>query len=438
MKTNKLSFIAATTWVSGLNLVTHLVMAGRDLCLAYFFGASGVMDSYVLAYTIPLFVINIFSYAYVSAILPDFVKIREKDEVAARVRLREIFGQGISMILMACAFLLILRGPLVQIFASGFSDEKKDMAALILIPLIFVVALSSWNSLLRGVLNSEHRFLNPSINLLLNSVLTVIVIITLQPRFGIFAVPVGLLAGQILEWNFLYLAIRKSSYSQKPIFKIWQKQDWQVIALFGPLTFSTLLMNSTTLVDQSMAAILSGSGVAALSYGGKVVSFVVGIFGGALTNVTFTHFNEFVSQKKWSEFRRLTHKSILIIFAIGVPLTLFLVYFTDGIAQILFLRGAFSQSDLKLVATIQAYFFLQLPFYLSVLVLLRALNALQKNRVILYVSLLNVLLNVIGNLIFIDYFGIAGIALSTSFVYIFSCLLLLYYVDWELRRYVCK
>jgi len=51
------------------------------------------------------------------------------------------------------------------------------------------------------------------------------------------------------------------------------------------------------------------------------------------------------------------------------------------------------------------------------------MNALKRNSVLMYISGINVVLNIVLNWVFMRYAGVAGIALSTSVVYLVSCLL---------------
>jgi putative peptidoglycan lipid II flippase len=50
----------------------------------------------------------------------------------------------------------------------------------------------------------------------------------------------------------------------------------------------------------------------------------------------------------------------------------------------------------------------------------RLLSSLGLNKIIMLISFLNLIVNIIGNFILMSYYGVAGIALSTSIVYIFS------------------
>jgi putative peptidoglycan lipid II flippase len=100
---------------------------------------------------------------------------------------------------------------------------------------------------------------------------------------------------------------------------------------------------------------------------------------------------------------------------------LFLLISSDYIVSLLFERGAFLRADVVLVGKVQALYSLQIPFYLLGILFVRLISALQKNIVLMWGAAISLPLDVILNFIFMRKIGVAGIALSTSLVYMVSC-----------------
>jgi putative peptidoglycan lipid II flippase len=91
--------------------------------------------------------------------------------------------------------------------------------------------------------------------------------------------------------------------------------------------------------------------------------------------------------------------------------------------RIVFQRGAFTAADTTVVGHVQAFLSLQIPFYILGQLGVRLISALKRNSVLMVIAGVNLTLNVIFNLILMRYAGVAGIALSTSLVYLVSCVL---------------
>jgi putative peptidoglycan lipid II flippase len=115
-------------------------------------------------------------------------------------------------------------------------------------------------------------------------------------------------------------------------------------------------------------------------------------------------------------------QALLIIGGIALGLTVIVWGFSDWLVAQLFERGAFTAIDTVHVAEVQKYYSLQLTFQLAGVLLVRMLSALGKNRVILAVAMFNFLANILLNWIFMQFLGIAGIALATSVVLFISSL----------------
>ncbi len=85
---------------------------------------------------------------------------------------------------------------------------------------------------------------------------------------------------------------------------------------------------------------------------------------------------------------------------------------------LLFERGNFTPKDTDVVASIQSMFLLQIPFYTLTILFVRMISSLQANQVLLWGTAISFLVNVTLNYVLMQPMGVAGIALSTSIVYV--------------------
>jgi putative peptidoglycan lipid II flippase len=94
--------------------------------------------------------------------------------------------------------------------------------------------------------------------------------------------------------------------------------------------------------------------------------------------------------------------------------------FSKPLVRALFQRGAFTATDTDLVSQVQVCYLIQIPFYVAGLLFVQFLSSIRRNHVLMYGSALNLVLDVVLNLVLMKVWGIAGIALSTSIVYVVS------------------
>ncbi len=112
----------------------------------------------------------------------------------------------------------------------------------------------------------------------------------------------------------------------------------------------------------------------------------------------------------------------------------FLFVFSETIVRILFQRGSFTADDTRLVAQIQNCFALQIPFHVAGILVVRLISAMQANHILMWASAYNLINNIVFNYLFLHYFGVAGIALSTALVSALAFLFLSYFADKNLKK----
>jgi putative peptidoglycan lipid II flippase len=94
-----------------------------------------------------------------------------------------------------------------------------------------------------------------------------------------------------------------------------------------------------------------------------------------------------------------------------------------------FERGAFTSADTWRVSQVQALFLLQVPFYFLGILMVRLISSLRMNRILMQAAIINLFLKITFNYFLMQRLGAAGIALSTTLVYVVSfiyCSIMLY------------
>jgi putative peptidoglycan lipid II flippase len=170
-----------------------------------------------------------------------------------------------------------------------------------------------------------------------------------------------------------------------------------------------------------------------LAYGNKVVSLIIGLGALALGSAVFPEFSRMAASEDWRNISRTLRFIGLALAATTIPLTATLYLFSQPLVGLIYERGAFGVQDTVLVGRVQSMLVLQIPFYLFGIVLVRLVSALQMNHILLWGTVISVVVNVGLNFLLMTFLGVAGIALSTSIVYVVACGYLMYCVDRALR-----
>jgi putative peptidoglycan lipid II flippase len=140
----------------------------------------------------------------------------------------------------------------------------------------------------------------------------------------------------------------------------------------------------------------------------------------ALGTALVPYLSALVARREWSALQQTVAKYLRLSFGLAVIPTALLAFWASPLVRVLFERGAFGPEDTRAVAGVQALASLQIPFYLASIVVVRTISSLSSNRLLMYGAVVSCALNVVLNYVFMQWLGVAGIALSTSVMYLVS------------------
>ncbi|MCA1991313.1 MAG: polysaccharide biosynthesis C-terminal domain-containing protein [Coleofasciculus sp. S288] len=417
---NRKIFGAAVT-VALFTALVKVAYVVQELVVAWLFGTGDAPDAFLVAFMLPTFLVYVVAESFHVALIPTYIQVREQEGLKAAQRLVSSMMLWSLGILGITTLLMVIAAPLyLPVIARGFSSEKLALTEHLLYTLAPLVILKGIAVIGRAVLNAGEKFIFAAFSPIVTPVLAVIFLLLGDRDWGIFPLAFGFVSGTALEVILLATALKKRGIGLHLRWCGFSPHMRQVASQYVPMVVGAFLMGSTTLVDQSMAAMLSPGSVAALNYGSKVVAFPLYLAATALGIAVVPYFSQMIAQADWLGVRHTLSRYLGLIFAITVPLTIILIIFSKPLVQALFQRGLFTAQDTDTVAVIQGFYALQLPFYIAGILVVRLISSIQANQILMEAAFYNLLANVILNYLFIQYLGVAGIALSTAIVYLIS------------------
>lgn len=417
--------LGAAVVVGAMTLLAKVAALAKDLFVAYRFGRGDEVDAFLLALLLPSFLVNVIAGAVYSALIPAYIAARaSEDRSRAERLLAGANGWSILLLIGSAVALVVLFPFALPVLASNFSPEKRDLTWKLFLVIVPLVVFGGLATIWGGVLNALHRFALAAFSATVVSLIAMLALLLYGRIAGIYALAIGTVLGYAAQWLMLWAGLRAERVSVRASVAPGGADLEAMKRQAYTLMVGTALMGSTELVDQGMAAMLDAGSVAALGYGTKIVMLILGLGAAAIGTSVFPHFSAMVAAQDWSGVRHtLKRYGQLILFA-TVPLTLFILAASEWIINVVFERGAFSATDTEAVARVQALYALQIPFYLLGILGVRLLSSMGLNRVVTVIAAFNVVSNVAGNYILMRLYGVAGIALSTSIVYLLSAVLI--------------
>jgi putative peptidoglycan lipid II flippase len=422
VRSSNTRIFAAMVTVGGLTILVKVAAAAKELIIAYQFGTSDALDAFLIAFVLPGFAITLVYGSLNAALIPTYIEVREREGQEAAQRLSSSIMVSSGALLVVVSILFALLAPyILPILALGFDTNKLMLTRslyYVLIPcLLFSGLATTWSA----ILNAEERFALAAIGPILTALVTVLMMIALAKAWGVFSLAVGTVAGSLLEAALLGWWLGRQGISVVPRWYGVTPAVRQVWGQYAPIVAGSFLMGSTSLVAQSMAAMLGSGSVSALAYGSKITMLILGVGSVAVSTAVLPHFSRMVALGDWGNVRHTLLTYARLIMLITLPLTLVLIYFSEPLIRLLFQRGAFVEADTRLVAWVQALYLLQVPVFVMGMLSVRLISALRANRVLMWGAAINLVFNIACSYVMMKWLGIAGIALSISLMYLVSC-----------------
>ncbi|WP_136465434.1 murein biosynthesis integral membrane protein MurJ [Flagellimonas onchidii] len=398
----------------------------KETLVASNFGLSVVLDTFFIAFLIPGFIQNVFLESFNTVFIPNYISETKSENG----NIGSFQGLGfVTSILAATLF------SLVAVLGTDFYLESffpgKEEAFYDLVKSQFYIMLPcmyfwSFSSILGALLNINNEFTYSSFSGVFIALTIIVSILFFREALGEMLLATSTLIGSILEFAYLLIVCLQHNIIKlaPPDFK---NKNAQVMFKQIPAKVSSgFLTGMNGVVDQFFAAQLVVGSIAAINYGLKMPSFLMGMLVIALTSVLLPQFSKMVLEDRENAYR-FFYKIMKFLFIGASFFAIAGIFLSDFLVELFFQRNEFTAEDTVVVSKIQKIFLVYTPFAICGMVTVSFLTSLNKNAVMAYVSLLAVVLNFIGDYFLYKYFGVFGIALCTTIVVVIKNIFLFYF-----------
>lgn len=416
------SIISAAAILAFASMASRFLGLIRDRMLAGRFGAGDSLDIYYAAFRIPDTVFNLLVFGALSAgFVPVFVHYWQRDSKGRQIIADEGWHFANSILnllflgLLAVAGLFFVFAPfLVKLITPGFGGEKLaltiDLTRIMFLSPLFLGA----SAVFGGILQSLKRFFIFSISPIFYNLGIIFGILFLVPRWGVYGLAFGVVAGAFLHLLVQFFAISFLGYQYK--FSIdWRNKGVQrVLKMMGPRVLALAANQLNFLAITIIASGLVSGSLAIFDLTYNIWSFPLGIMASSLATAAFPTLARKAAQKDWMEFKQSFSLTLRQILFLIIPSSVLFIVLRAQIVRVILGAGKFNWE-----ATISASRVLEfLSFCLFsealVLLLVRAFFAFEDTKTPFWIQMFSS-----GFRIFFAWFfslsrGAAGLALGFS------------------------
>lgn len=419
--------LSAAMAVGFASLLVKGVSFFKEIVVAFYFGRERSLDIFLIALALPTFGISVLGGAIQSSFTPTYLDVLHKyGRKASRTLLGSLSFVYLGILTLAAILVTLGAHWLLHALATGFSAAELMQMRHIFYLLIPILVFSGIANLYTSLLAAEHEFTFPALAAAVTPVCTMAILLFAYRALGIYSLVLASTLGAFLE--LIVLAWLMTRMRVVPTFA-WggfTPELKQIFTQFFPLIAGTVLMAGTTITDQAMAAMLPTGAVSALNYGNKLPAVANTLISGAIGTAVLPYFSRMIAAGDWNNVLKTYSSFVRFTFIATLPISVLLIALSYLIIRTVFQHGAFSTSDTHVVTYVQMCLLSEIPFYTVGMLAVRMIAALKKTVVLVWGAVISLVVNVTLNYVFMRFWGVAGIALSTSVVYAVSMFYLLF------------
>ncbi|MEM9418655.1 MAG: murein biosynthesis integral membrane protein MurJ [Planctomycetota bacterium] len=441
-------FVGHAALVSALTLVSRMLGLVRDAVLAAVFGASMVLDAFLIGFIVPNLFRRLFGEgALTAAFIPRYTKLLKDDPALAR-RFASLCVVVVAMLLAG----ITLIGELVLSVWLANSDQEKTTLAIRLTMLMLPYMPMVCGVAFLGAILHVHRKFGPpaAAPVLLNMAMIVAALVAVSQqtheRAAITFVAVSVLVAGAIQIAWMAIAVWKTAPLTTAFAGTKQHFRGMLLTML-PMVVGLGVFQINTLMDGLIAYGLAAppddpggsfnfagntydypmeaGAVTTLTLAQRLYQFPLGVFGIAIATAIFPSLASAAAGRGGNakpqaadhsdQFAAIFRRGVRLTLFIGLPASVGLILVRIPLTRVFFEYGEFTSEDALRSANVLMAYASAVWAYSLTHVTTKAFYAVDDAMTPLKVSLGMVAINLVMNLTLIWPFGVAGLAWSTAF-----------------------
>jgi len=403
----------------------------RDILIATFFGTTGILEAFIVAFRLPNLFRSIFGEGFSDAVSTPILSEYQKDK-------KKLLAIGNNLLSLAAVSLLIFSVVgvvfskyFVMILAPGFiaQADKFNLAVSytrITFFYLFFIGVSV-NSM--SILAALKKFFIPAINPAFLNISFIVGIPFFVRFFENYILVICVIVAGLLQIALPLFALRREGFSFRFSLPraMRDSEIVRMLKIFPPRIFSSIIYQLSVIVDTifaSLTQIVGQGALAALWYAHRFVHFPLALISLPISRVATVDLSYFHREDKIDDFKRLFVFSFQNIVFFVIPLSVLYLFIPGGIIDVVFRRGDFNLQSLHITSSVLFFYAFGLFFFCGIKLLVSSFYALKDTVTPAKITALSLIVNIVLSALLMFPLKIGGVALGSSLAALVNFLLL--------------
>ncbi len=413
-----MSLLRASFTVSFWTAASRVLGFLRDIVMANKLGAGAASDAFFVALILPNLLRRLFAEgAFNVAFVPLLSAEKSKSDAAALKFASSVFTALVGVLITVTILAEIFMPQLVNILAPGFvgDAERFDLTVSLGRITFPYLMLISGAAFMGAICNTWGRFAAyAAVPALLN--IAFLGCLLILPTYDISPVKAATIAvplGGVLQVLFMMNALKRVGVrltfglpKHALLSDLWRR--------LGPAALGVGVLQISFLIDNFLASFLGSGAISYLQYANRFYQFPLALIGIATATVLLPHLSKTLAAGHKKEASAAFSKAFVGAMALGLGAFVGLFVLAEELLATVLQHGAFTTDAAQLTAWAMMGYAAGLPGYILTKLTATAFFAAGDTKTPVKASVLALGVNIIANVILMQYFGHVGIAVATA------------------------
>ena len=345
------------------NVASRLLGFVRMRTITSLFGLGLQTDAFLAAAKVPTALYNLLVGGQLSAALvPVLSRYAAREDRVELWRAASVLATAASGALATMAMVVYVLAPRLALWLTP--DYGIEGMAIVegslrwMAPAILVFGMAG---VLTGLLLSLERFTLPAAAGAAYNAAMIAAILVAHERLGVYALPLGVLAGSLGQLALLLPGIRDAQL--RPVLDLRHPALRRVLLLYAPIGAGLLVTDvALPAADVRLAALAGTAARGILDVATQLTQFPHGLVAVAISVAILPALSSAHAQEDQARFERTLSRGLRAVLALALPAAVGLAVLAEPVTGAVFQAGAFGASDREAVALALSAYLLGLPF----------------------------------------------------------------------------
>lgn len=341
-----------------LKIISAITGLSYSVLQVRYFGANLFMDAYFVALTATYVITSILQGGQLAEVfLPEYLKVKSEHSATRAHKFFSAVMNRILLVVVILSLIMYFLAPfLIRLLGVGLPPEFQVLATDFFRVALPLILFSLFSAFVTSVLNAEQVYGRTEITGLINSLLSLSLIILFHQEVGVWILVYALLAGKVVEAATGLYFLNKAGVVYSPIFLV---ADYDLNRFFKVLFVTSGYVGATqlyTIVLTAATSLLPDGTLSIFNYVKQLSTKASGVVLMPISTIFFSKFATLVARHK-TNLTFYLEKPLMMMFFIAATMLALIIMVGNELLMILWREKALSPGDLEL-----AYFMMSFNF----------------------------------------------------------------------------